>query len=76
MRLFVIAHTSGAGHCGQIANISELTSQFYWDKVKADAKLFLSNCIHFLSFTGGEKIPRPFEPAVFGTKPNDLLQFD
>lgn len=33
-------------------------------------------CIHCISTTGGEKIPRPFGPALHGSKTNDLLQFD
>lgn len=41
-----------------------------------DVKTFVCACIHFLSTIGGEKIPRPFGPAVHGTKPNDLVQFD
>ena len=31
---------------------------------------------HCLSTQGGEKVPRPFGPAVHGTAPNDLVQFD
>lgn len=39
---------------------------------------FLCACLHTLSLNswGGEKMPPPFGPAVHGTRPNDLLQFD
>lgn len=76
IRLFVIAHTSASGHRGQAALITAITSRFHWDTVEKDTKLFVSSCIHCLSTTGGAKVPRPFGPAVFGTKPDDLLQFD
>lgn len=38
--------------------------------------MFKRACIHCLSTIGGERIPRQFRAAVYGTKPNDLLQFD
>lgn len=76
LRLLVIAHTSASVHRGPSATISALESRFHWDTLEDDAKLFVSSCIHCLSTTGGEKVPRPFGPALFGTKPNDLLQFN
>lgn len=41
-----------------------------------DVPTFVHSCIHCLSTTGGEKVPRQFGPAVHGTKANDLLQFN
>ena len=41
-----------------------------------DVRTFVRGCIHCRSTIGGKNIPRPFGPAHFGTKPNDLLQFD
>lgn len=39
-------------------------------------RTFGHTCIHFLSVVGGGKVPRLLGPAVYGTKPNDVLQFD
>lgn len=41
-----------------------------------DVDLFVSSCIHCLSTTEGGNLSRPIVPALFGTKPNDLIQFD
>lgn len=76
LRLLVIDHTSARGHRGQSATISAFPNRFSWDTLETDSKIFVSSCIHYLSTTGGEKVPRPVGPAMFGTKPNNLLQFD
>lgn len=49
---------------------------FYWSTLQADTQAFVRACIHCISTVRREKIPRPFGPAVHGTKPNDLLQLD
>lgn len=76
LRLCIIAHTGPAGHRGCTATESVIRSKFTWSTVSADVRSFVRAYIHCLSTLGGEKIPRPFGPAVHGTKPNDLLQFD
>ena len=76
LRLCIIAHTGLAGHRGRDATERALMSKFIWSTLSDDVRLFVRSCIHCLSTLGGEKIPRPFGPAVHGTKPNDLLQFD
>lgn len=37
---------------------------------------FVRACIHCLSKTGGEKVPRSFGLSVHDTTPNDLEKFD
>ena len=76
LRLCVISHTSAAGHRGRASTLRTLSSLFYWDSIVEDVGLFVKACIHCLSTTGGDRVPRPFAPAVHGTKPNDLVQFD
>lgn len=76
LRLCVIAHTSAGGHRGKLATKTAISEKFSWSTLSEDVDLFVASCIHCLSTTGGEKIPRPFGPAVFGTSPNELLQFD
>lgn len=44
--------------------------------MRADVRFFVHACIHCLSTIGGEKVPRPFDLAVHGTKAKHLLQFD
>lgn len=53
-----------------------LRQAFFWSKLTADVRSFVSACIQCLSTTGGEKVPRPFGPVLHGTSPNDLLQID
>ena len=76
LRLCIIAHTSASGHRGADATERSLRKQFFWTSLTADVHNFVRSCIHCLSTTGGQKIPRPFGPAVHGTRPNELLQFD
>ena len=76
LRLCIIAHTGPAGHRGAASTEQSLWAAFHWSTMNADVRTFVRACIHCLSTVGGEKVPRPFGPAVHGTKANDLLQFD
>lgn len=76
LRLCIIAHCGPAGHRGRKATEQALRSKFKWSTLTEDVQAFVRACIHCLSTVGGEKVPRPFGPAVHGTKPNDLVQFD
>ena len=76
LRLCVIAHTGPSGHRGQSATETALRKRFFWSTMTTDVRSFVRACIHCLSTVGGRKVPRPFVPAVHGTKPNDLLLFD
>ena len=76
LRLCVIAHTSAAGHRGIYATEAALRNFCFWTTLSEDIRAFVKNCIHCLSTLKGTKEPRPFGPAVHGTAPHDLLQFD
>lgn len=76
LRLAVIAHTGAAGHRGRKATETALTSHYSWTTLSEDIGLFVRSCIHCLSTTGGETVPRPYGPALHGSTPNALLQFD
>ena len=76
LRLAIIAHTGPAGHRGRRSTARTLKQHFFWHTQKKDIENFVQSCIHCISTTGGEKVPRPLGPAVHGTAPNDLLQFD
>lgn len=41
-----------------------------------DIQTFVRACIHCLSRTGGEKVPRSFGPSVHCISRNDLIQVD
>eukprot|EP00178_Gracilaria_changii_P000257 TRINITY_DN1027_c0_g1_i1.p2 TRINITY_DN1027_c0_g1~~TRINITY_DN1027_c0_g1_i1.p2 ORF type:complete len:1106 (+),score=114.18 TRINITY_DN1027_c0_g1_i1:5972-9289(+) len=75
LRLCIIAHTGPAGHRGREATRKALHHHFDWKTLRQDVYAFVKACIHCLSTTGGEKVPRPFGPALHGTTANDLLQF-
>lgn len=76
LRLCIIAHADSSGHRGSGSTEQALRSIFNWSTLTEDVRDFIRACIHCLSTSGGEKVPRPFGPAVHGTGPNDLLQFD
>ena len=76
LRLCVIAHTGPPGHRGQAATTQMLRKSFVWSTLKEDVASFLCFFLQCLSTTGGEKVPRPFGPALHGTECDDLLQFD
>lgn len=76
LRLCIIAHTGPSGHRGAKSTESTLRKNFFWSTMTSDVRTFVRSCIHCLSTIGGEKVPRPFGPAIHGTKANDLLQFD
>lgn len=76
LRLCIIAHTGPSGHRAASTTADMLRTQFYWRTLEEDILVFVRSCIHCLSTTGGGKTPRPYGPAVHGTCPNDLLQFD
>lgn len=76
LRLCVIAHTGSSRHRAATATEHALRQHFFWSTISEDIKPFVCSCIHYLSTVGGGKIPRPFGPAVHGTAPINLLQFD
>lgn len=76
LRLCIISHTSAAGHRGCDSTERALSSNFFWTTLTSDVQSFDSSCLHCISTTGGNRIPRPFGPSVHVCKPNDLIQFD
>lgn len=76
LRLCIIGHTGAAGHRGREATAKTLSTFYSWSTLHEDVSMFVKACIHCISTVGVEKVPRPFGPALYGTKPNDLLQFD
>lgn len=76
LRLIVIAHSGASGHRGRSTTYQALSSEFFWSTLNDDVALFVKTCIHCISTTGGETVPRPFGPARHGTTPNALLQFN
>lgn len=76
LRILIGGHSGVYGHRGQDITIQNIEANFFWDTLREDCKQFVRKCIHFLSTTGGRKVPRPFGPSFFGDAPNALLQFD
>lgn len=72
LRLLAITHTGAAGHRGREATELALAQHFRWSD---DVRLFVRSCIHCLSKTEGETLPRPHGPALLGTCTNYLVQF-
>lgn len=59
LRLCLILHTCRAGHRAPTATLHPLQNTFFWCDMVDDVQRFISGCIHFLSTTGGERMPRP-----------------
>eukprot|EP00171_Calliarthron_tuberculosum_P002705 IDg2705t1 len=76
LRIYVIAHTSAAGHRGIKSTLKAVSENFIWATVKDDIGNFVRGCLHCICTTTGKRIPRPFGPAFHGLAPNDLLPFD
>jgi len=76
LRICIIGHTSTAGHRGTNGTESAIREVYHWTTLRDDVRDFVRSCIHCVSTTGGDKVPRPFGPAFHGTSANDLLQFD
>ena len=76
LRICIIGHTGPAGHRGIDTTRTNISSIFTWKTLQDDVKTFVNSCIHCLSTTKGIREPRPFGPALHGTAPNDLIQFD
>lgn len=76
LRICIAAHTGTGGHRGQEATEIAIRRCYFWPTLTVDVRLFVKACIHCISTTGGEKVPRPFGPALHGNAANDLLQFD
>lgn len=75
LHLLIIAHTCAADHRSAAPTGKLLNKEYWWSTLSAEVNTFARACIHCVSTTGGSRIPRTFGPAVYGSKPNALLQF-
>lgn len=73
LRIFIAAHTGLGGHRGQNATEFAIRAKYFWYTLTVDVRIFVKSCIHCLSTTGSEKIPRPFGPAMYGNDPNGAV---
>lgn len=73
LRLCIITNTGSAGDRGRNVTARTLCSKYHWLTKKENVRTFVRACFHCVSALGGEKIPHPFGPAVYGTKTNDLM---
>lgn len=76
IRIRVIGHSGASWHRGQKKTEEAICECFHWSTASDDVRSFASSCIHCFYAQRGEKVPRLFGPARYGTKPDDLLQFD
>lgn len=76
LSIAIIGDTGPAGHRRRLATENAIKRQFVWITLSEYFRLFVASCIQCLSTAGGETIPRPFGPALYGTEPNNLIQFD
>ncbi|KAJ0408845.1 hypothetical protein P43SY_000741 [Pythium insidiosum] len=74
-RLCVIGHAGVSGHRGVDATTKALSDVFTWTTLEADVNKFVYGCLH-CKISSGRVEPRPFGPALHGTKPNEVIHFD
>jgi len=76
IRIMVIAHAGTAGHKGIEITKMTLKKEFYWKTLNEDIEKFIQECLHCLTTTGGQKIPRPYGEQLHSITPGELIHFD
>lgn len=76
LRFLIVAHCGSSGHRGSEATADILREEFVWSTMDADARAFVSHCIHCIMAKTGEKTSRPSAPTLLVTKPNKVIHFD
>lgn len=69
LRLGVIAHARPSGHLGMDVTEDTLRKRFTVMTLSSDIRAFICACIHCVENAGGDRVPRPFGPAIYGAKP-------
>ena len=76
IRLLIAAHAGMSGHRAKDITLSNLSSSFWWKTRDQDVQSFVDSCLHCISTSSGEKVPRPLGHALHATTINEVLHFD
>lgn len=76
LRVCIAGHTGPGGQRGTLATTKAIRKHFVGSNMRSDIQTFVKACIHCISPTDGQKIPRPLGASIHETRPHDLLRFD
>lgn len=76
IRILVAAHAGPAGHRASEATKNNLTGRFWWDDMEHDINSFINSCLHCITSSSGQKVPRPLGHTIHATEPNQVIHFD
>lgn len=71
--LCALARTDPSGNLYVNSSESNIRKQYVWPTISSDIKAFIAACINCLLTIEGEKLPRPFGPAVHGKNQMNLF---
>lgn len=76
LRILIAGHTGLGGHRGSRTSLAILRAHFTWDGMPKDVEDFCKSCLHCLSTSTGNTVPRPLGHSLHAEKPNQILHFD
>ena len=74
-RILIDSHTGMGGHRGTAPTLDVLRSHFELNGMEGDLEQFCESCLHCLSTSTGNTVPRPLGHALHAEKPNQILLF-
>ena len=76
VRLMVCDHMKEAGHRGAVAILHRLSEYCCWFRMEEHVTEFVKQCLHRMDSKAGEKVPRPPEETMHGTRSGEVVHFD
>ena len=75
-RLLIAAHAGASGHRAVDTTLANLVTRFWCKNRDHDVRSFVASCLHCISTTSRDMVPRPLGHALQATKINEVLHFD
>ena len=73
---WVLKRGRHAGHRDAVDTIKRLSEYCSWFRMEEHVTEFVKQSLHCLDSKAGEKVPRPLEETVHGTRPGEVVHFD
>lgn len=55
---------------------NKVRAELSWRDLRKDFKEFIQHCLHCNILRNGDRIPRPLATALYGQKPEEVVQMD
>ena len=65
-----------AGHQGAVATLHRLSEYWCWFCLEEHVAEFVKQYLHCMDSKAGEKVQRPLDETVPGTRPGEVVHFD